>query len=55
MIRLTGVALVLSPWTFFACTGSEPQTGRTESGIYFEVSGGGAPVVRIGFRRNLAL
>lgn len=45
MIRLAGLALVLSPWTCFACTSNERQTGRTESGIYFEVSGEGAPVV----------
>jgi pimeloyl-ACP methyl ester carboxylesterase len=44
MIRLAEPTLVLS-LCFFACSSSEPQTGRTESGIYFEVSGQGAPVV----------
>ena len=47
MIRLTAVALVLSSGTFLACSTSDLETGRTESGIYFEVSGGGAPVILV--------
>ncbi|MDH3455480.1 MAG: alpha/beta hydrolase [Gemmatimonadota bacterium] len=46
-IRSAGLTLVLSLWTLTACTSSSPQTGRTESGIYFEVSGEGAPVVLV--------